>query len=276
MKRKLIINADDIGMHPAVDQAAIGLAETGVVTSVSMMALGNPTGDAIRVFRGYGVDIGLHLDLTSEMANRRYGTNATITSLVFQAYCRRLHASRIRDMVRGQIAQFAEQIGTLPAFIDGHEHVHQLPVVRDALMEVLGEMSDDYRPYLRSTMPRSWRGTKAAIIGSLGAKSLARSAESAGHLQNSDFFGGYDFKRSVHIASLWNGWLHTLPDAGALLMCHPALPGQGRNNDFRQREYRFLASVEFEDMLTRHGVVTSGWKESVGSNVFESRLVVHT
>jgi chitin disaccharide deacetylase len=274
MKRKLIINADDIGMHPAIDQAAMALAETGVVTSVSVMALGSPSSDAMRIFSGYGVDIGLHLDLTSEMANRLYDTDATIASLVLQAYCRQLNPQHIQEIVRGQIARFAERVGALPTFIDGHEHVHQLPVVRDALMDVLGEMSDDYRPYLRNTTPRRWRGNKAAIIGLLGARTLGRHADSAGHLQNTDFLGVYDFKRSEHIAQLWENWLQTLPDTGALLMCHPALLGQGGSNEFRHREYRFLASVEFEDMLTRHGVTTSNWKDSVGSNAIESRLAL--
>jgi predicted glycoside hydrolase/deacetylase ChbG (UPF0249 family) len=178
----------------------------------------------------------------------------------------------LRDIVRDQIERFAEHVGMLPAFIDGHEHVHQLPMVRDALMDVLDEMSANYRPYVRNTTPRCWRGAKAAIIGALGAKQLSTRAYAAGHLQNTDFLGVYDFRNSEHIARLWDQWLQTLPQAGALLMCHPALSGQIGNNDFRQREYRFLGSVEFEDMLTRHGVVTSSWRDSVGISAIESNL----
>jgi predicted glycoside hydrolase/deacetylase ChbG (UPF0249 family) len=174
MKRKIIINADDIGMHPAVDHAAIALAETGVLTSVSVMSLGNPLSDAIRIFRGYGVDIGLHLDLTSDMANRRYGTDATIKSMIVQSYRGQLNLPQLRDIVRDQIERFAEHVGMLPAFIDGHEHVHQLPMVRDALMDVLDEMSANYRPYLRNTTPRCWRGAKAASNGQMTLSPLSR------------------------------------------------------------------------------------------------------
>jgi len=266
MKRKLIINADDIGMHAAVDHAAMALVETGVVTSVSVMALGHPMGDAIRMFRGYGADIGLHLDLTSAMANIRHDTNETISSLILKAYRGQLNLQQTQDIVRSQIQQFSDKVGMLPAFIDGHEHVHQLPIVRDALMKVLGEMPHDFRPYVRCTRPQHWRGSKAALIGLLGAKSLRDSAASIGCLYNTDFLGVYDFS-DKRIAQLWHRWLQTVPDVGALLMCHPGLQGQNGDNDFRQREYRLLASVEFEDMLSHYGVLPSSWQETVGSNL---------
>lgn len=58
--RTLVINVDDIGLHPAVRRAVEHLAERGAVTSASMLANG-PDTDAIRPYGS--VSLGAHLNI---------------------------------------------------------------------------------------------------------------------------------------------------------------------------------------------------------------------
>lgn len=72
--KRLILHCDDLGVSHSVNQAAIDLYEKGLITSASIMV---PTPFFIEIAR-YGVehpdfDLGLHLTLTSEWENYKWG-----------------------------------------------------------------------------------------------------------------------------------------------------------------------------------------------------------
>jgi predicted glycoside hydrolase/deacetylase ChbG (UPF0249 family) len=261
--KRIIVNADDIGMCPAVDGAAMRLAEAGIISSVSVMALAAPDSEAMRTFHQYGVDIGLHLDFTSSLTAIRYGQQRTVASTIARAYSGRLHGPKARQMVIDQLYCFQDLVGRMPAFVDGHEHVHQLPVIRDALLDILTDHAGSTLPFVRSTQPQRWRGAKAAVIGLLGAGALAEKARRVGLKTNSDFFGVYNLAKKVRLEHLWQCWLQTMPSRGALVMCHPAMAASSHDEGFRLREYRFLSSALFEDMLYENDTTIVGWRSAL-------------
>jgi predicted glycoside hydrolase/deacetylase ChbG (UPF0249 family) len=255
--RRLIINADDIGMHPAIDCGVAALAGKGLVTSASIMALGRPDRDSLAALRSHGVCLGLHLDFTSAMAHARYGHRRGVAATIAAAWARRLAPHEARAVVRGQLHRFGELTGAMPAFIDGHEHVHQFPVIREALLEVLDGCRQREALFLRDTRPRHWRGAKAALIGALGAATLARKARRQGLRSNRDFLGVYDLSPAADLAALWRGWLASA-SPGSLAMCHPGAP-HAALEPFRQKEFDFLASTQFADLLAEFQIETAGW-----------------
>lgn len=262
----VIINADDVGMHPAIDAAVAQLAGIGVVTSASILTLGLPDPDAIGEMTGHRIDLGLHLDFTSTMANRRYGTTRTVASTIIEAWSGRLDAGQARTIVRDQLDRFGVITGHAPCFIDGHEHVHQLPVIRTALLQVLAEQGLAAQTFIRNPAPRRWRGIKAATIGLLGAGAMAKKAQRAGHRCNTDFFGVYDLRRKADLAILWQGWLAGIRGCGALAMCHPGLSahiGDTQSVPFRLREFQFLSSQLFQDLLSQYRVTAGSWREAL-------------
>ncbi|MES2261672.1 MAG: ChbG/HpnK family deacetylase [Pseudomonadota bacterium] len=262
---KIIINADDIGMHPSIDAAVTSLCESGIVTSASVMALARPERASIARMASLGVDLGLHLDFTSAMANRQYRTDRTVASTIVACWSGRISLAQARAVVRDQLERFGELTGRAPAFVDGHEHVHQFPVIRHALLDVLAEQPGP-RIYIRSTRPLRWRGIKAEVIGRLGAGQMNRMARHAGHRCNDDFFGVYNLNDDTDLAPLWQRWLACVPARGALAMCHPAGCDNTRSaGELRQRlrEFRFLASAQFRDMLAQNGVVPAGWSTTL-------------
>ena len=68
MKKQLIINADDFGIHEAVNLAVYRGFESGILTSTSIMAGGDAFSSAVRLSREMGnIGIGIHLTLVGTL-----------------------------------------------------------------------------------------------------------------------------------------------------------------------------------------------------------------
>jgi len=152
-----------------------------------------------------------------------------------------------------------------PDFIDGHQHVHQFPQIRDALVAELQHRYPNHPTlWLRSTRyyakakpadsavlaarqrtstDRSYRG-KALIIERLGARALEHKV--AGRWPMSRALAGvYDFRGGEAVyAQLLAHWLATM-QAGDVLMCHPASQPMAHDPLGAQRlaEYRVLVAT---------------------------------
>jgi predicted glycoside hydrolase/deacetylase ChbG (UPF0249 family) len=269
-QRSIIINADDVGMHPAIDGAVLRLAQSGAISSVSVMALMRPDVDTLHALRHQGVDLGLHLDFTSTIAAQHYALPRGVGAILAHSYMRRLSLQQACNIVDEQLQRFCELTGSMPAFIDGHEHVHQFPVIRDALLQAVARQAQHLRPFIRSTRPLRWRGMKARVIGWLGAAALETAAHDMGCNCNTDFFGVYPLQKEVRLDHLWHRWLQAMPPHGALVMCHPAISEISPGDVFRLREYRFLSSGAFVDMLNQYNTRVTGWRAALGETAPKS------
>ncbi|MEL4382972.1 ChbG/HpnK family deacetylase, partial [Shewanella algae] len=67
------------------------------------------------------------------------GVLPTCGELIGRAARRAIPVSEIRDEVHRQVAAFELEMGFAPDHIDGHQHVHALPVVRGAVLDALAE-----------------------------------------------------------------------------------------------------------------------------------------
>lgn len=143
-------------------------------------------------------------------------------------------------------------MGQLPDFVDGHQHVHQLPVIRDQLIAVMDQRyGAAVRPWVRSTLPADGcppsTAFKAWLIGRLGANSLRTLAGRHGYPQSNHLVGvyGFDLSEADYLVRM-KAWLACARD-GDVLMCHPSLPWPGGDGlqDARNREYRALSGEIF-------------------------------
>lgn len=264
--RPLVINADDYAMAPAVDDAVLALAARGIVTSTSAMVLAPGWPASGRRLAPTGLDCGLHLDFTSGFAHAA-GCGYPLGTLIARAYSGRLDATRLQAAVCQQLDRFEEQAGGPPRFIDGHQHVHQLPVIRQAWMAVVEQRYGDAARAIavRSCRPMRWRGLKAAVVGALGARALNRAVTVRARLINSDFVGVYGLNDDADLPALWAGWLAHLQGPLPLAMCHVARPGNGAAHDdaihaARLQEYAWLSSAAFQDLLAQRGIAPARWQ----------------
>ena len=252
--KRIQICADDYGFDAAVSLAILEGIDSGRLSATSCMVLSPvwPREAAALRERAGMADFGLHLDV-NEFAELAPGRS--LSGWIAAAYLGRINGAEARMAVARQLDAFEAALKRPPDYLDGHQHVHQLPVLRTA---VLAELSARYGSScaLRSTRSRVWRGPKAAVIAALGSAALRSDAH--GMPMNTDFAGVYDFSPEADIAALVANWLASLPDGG-LLMTHPAREAATETRPdpiraARVKERAFWLSAEAGELMARLGV----------------------
>src|SRR5262249_219742 len=120
---------------------------------------------------------------------------------------------------------FKETMGSLPDFLDGHQHVHQLPQIRQILIKIYQKYFKNKQCYIRAPQSHSnWRdillGEKKILINLLGAKALKRLLEINQIAHPLSFSGVYNFDKSQHYSHYFKQFLNEIADQG-LILCHP-------------------------------------------------------
>ncbi|WAC74809.1 ChbG/HpnK family deacetylase [Roseateles sp. SL47] len=247
---RLCVCADDFGLHPAVNEAVLRLAAQGRLHATSAM-VGAPAWQAgatdLSRLDATDIDVGLHLDLTE------YPLTVPAKGLGWWL----LHGPRrvpaLHREVHAQLDAFEQTLGRMPAFVDGHQHVHQFPGVRDALLTVLADRYPAHHPWLRSTR-HGGRGFKPWVINTLGRRGLERDAAALDFAFNRRLLGVYDFRgNTTDYQRHLQGWLAAARD-GDLLMCHPAtalVPGDAIAAA-RCQEFLVWSAGELDAWLSHH------------------------
>ncbi|MGB7916552.1 MAG: ChbG/HpnK family deacetylase [Rhodomicrobium sp.] len=267
MAEGVIINADDYAMDGDVDAAILKLSAEGVVTSTSAMVLSPAWPEAAAPLKDAPLSRGLHLDFTSPFAGDVF-PRQTITGLTMRTHSGVLDRKLLRKEIDRQLSQFETRMKAPPDFVDGHQHCHLLPFVREALLDALADRygADARRISLRNCAPRRWRGLKAAIIARTGTFRLEDLAREREHRMNSDFAGVYDFNENADFKALWTDWLAGLEGASPLVMCHVAVRGDYDGSDpirgARYLEYAWLASAEFRELTRRLSRRPERWPQA--------------
>jgi chitin disaccharide deacetylase len=271
--RTLCICVDDFGLHAGVNEAALGLAALDRVHAIGCLVGGAAWGvrwtEALRRLDPGRIDIGLHLDFTESPLLPR--SRRRLPLLIAGSLLRRLDAPGIRAEIRAQLETFEQALGRRPAFVDGHQHVHQLAVVRHELLDELAHRYSAVRPWLRSTRSGAVAGTtagaphrshrqtalKARVIEMLGARAFDSMARRQGFAQNHRLLGVYDFKGGAErYRGLLAAWLASAADAD-LLMCHPSRHLDERDPIAKARlcEHQVLAGAEFATLMRNAAVM---------------------
>ncbi|MGY6268593.1 ChbG/HpnK family deacetylase [Achromobacter denitrificans] len=261
MSKRIVVCGDDFGMNADIDEGMIALAGMGRLSAVSCLALGRSFAANARRLASLDVDVGLHVNFTESLGPDAEPMPA-LGRLIFNAYAGRLDGEWIDAQLARQFDAFEAATGRAPDYVDGHQHVHQLPGIRDRLLALLKRRYGASRPWVRQTAPGMQSGIplreslKARIIGSLGAAALAREARKEGLRTNRRLLGVYGFDGGKRrYADLLQNWLFNARDCD-LLMCHPAAACKDGSAMSRQRraEFDVLASPKLGDWLVNNGV----------------------
>jgi chitin disaccharide deacetylase len=258
--RRITLCADDFGFSAAACRSILALAEAGALSATSCAVDGAAMADHAAPLRDLRrsaatgrLGVGLHLNLTE---NPAFAGSQPLQRWLRQCFLRRpqVHSRRAQQALRAELARqfdrFEHLLQQAPDHVDGHEHVHQFPGLRPLLIELL-QQRYGVRVPVRCTVPRVWRGTKAAIIAGLGGRALQRQLRAAGLAGNTDFAGVYDLQATRGYAARLQGWLKSLADGG-VVMCHPE-DGPGAS-PARQHEHDVLASAAWVDLRLREQV----------------------
>jgi chitin disaccharide deacetylase len=265
---RLAVCADDFGLSDGVNQAILDLVGKGRLSAFSCLvdAPAFRPGAPQLAPLATRADIGLHLNFTESFGER--APRFSLPGVIARAYARWLAPDAIRAEIRRQLDGFEDACGFAPHHVDGHQHVQQLPVVREALLTELEARYPAGRPWLRVGLPPPAPGLlspfapdrlKPLVLGTLGARALMHAAAQRGFATNAHLLGVYDFTGSVaDYAARLGRWLAQAAD-GDLLMTHPGL-GQQAGDPIaagRRREYEVLGGEGFAQALGAHGAAVT-------------------
>jgi chitin disaccharide deacetylase len=272
LSRSVILCADDFGLAAGVSRGIVELAEMGRLSATGAMS--NMPGwrraaPALIPLRDR-IAVGLHLNFTAGSplgpmpGLAPSGTFPALKDLLPKALKRQLPDTEIAEEIGRQIDAFEEAFGGAPAFVDGHQHVHVLPAIRPALIQVLQARGYAGRVWLRDPTDRATAilrrpvgRNKALIVKSL-ARGFARSAHAAGFRTNKGFSGFAPLDLTVPAARIFEEAFSKL-GAQPLVMCHPGyvddeLRALDPALDSRVEELNYLKSDAFRALLEERGL----------------------
>lgn len=141
--RRLIVNADDLGLSPAVNRGIVELHASGVVTSASLLMNLPATADALALTAGSDLDVGVHLNLSVGRPLARGVGSLVGPDGAFRrppAQVCQLLGGRLRldEVEREWAAQIEAFLATSrqPAHLDSHAHLHALPGLTDVALRL--------------------------------------------------------------------------------------------------------------------------------------------
>jgi len=267
--RRWVVCADDFALDRGAIEATLALIKLGRVTATSVMVDSPLWKEAAPDLKQLAdsADVGLHLNLTQALDA---GSSAwPLPLLVVQSLLRALPRWRVRHHIERQLDAFADTFGRIPDFIDGHHHVHQLPVVREQLIECLRALEAKSPPWIRICVaPAGIEDRKARIVTMLGAEALRQLARSDGFATSACLVGvyGFDLRRDAYLARVRH-WLQAGTD-GAVFMCHPSTKASAKDpiGAARRMELGVLAGAPYADALAQAGVTAVR-----GTAIFKAR-----
>jgi predicted glycoside hydrolase/deacetylase ChbG (UPF0249 family) len=134
-KRYLIVNADDFGVSPGVNQGIIEAHEHGIVTSASLMVRWPAAAEAAAYSQEHpNLSLGLHFDLCEWVY--RDETWVPVYEVVPVD-----DITAVADEVSRQLATFRRLVGQDPTHIDSHQNVHRWEPVRSVLVEIARKLA---------------------------------------------------------------------------------------------------------------------------------------
>lgn len=273
--KRIILCADDFALSPGVSAGITALANKKRISATSCMTT-TPhwEKDAQQLQPLCGtIDVGLHFNLTEGTALSANPCSTTqqifysLSTVLMHALTLRINLEALRRELNAQLDAFIDITGHLPDFIDGHQHIHHLPGVRQVLLEVYQQRLSKSGCYIRCVFPFiSYNNTlwskqriKEWVISLTGAKKMQALLQKNNIPHNSAFAGIYDFTKADHFSDIMTFWLKNVPD-GTLIMCHPGYQiekDQDQLYNSRYKELAWLESPAFSDAARRWKITLS-------------------
>lgn len=256
------MTADDYAQSAEIDHGILQLIAMGRLTATSCLVLSPRWRQAATQLTNEVracADIGLHLDFTQFPHDLTHRLGA----LILKSHLRILPKAQVKQAIRKQLDAFEDALGSPPDYVDGHQHVHQLPQIREALIEELNVRYGNQLPWIRVARPPLNGGFKALVIRSLGASRLEQLASSNGFVCSKTLLGVYGFNANVdQYRDLLAAWLSMAAQSAnpVALMCHPAVgssdttPYQDDILPARLIEHEAMVDTKFANMLQDNNV----------------------
>ncbi len=262
---KLIVNADDLGLHPRIDEGILRAHAEGIVTSATVFATGPNVSDAVARALAQKLPLGVHLCVTThlkpaaEMSEVRWlapgGRFRKDWAEFAAAWIGQLvPAEEVLVELRAQVAR-VRSLGAEVDHLDTHQHLNLLPGMR-RLVEGLALELDLPVRWPRARPGLRWIRRPAAALKSAMLYGFAR-ARPAGKARRIPSYGVYESgalneRRLLRLVS-------QLGDGLNEIVCHPGLsPGVVREDPtWRyewETEFAAVCSPKVRALIQKRGI----------------------
>jgi predicted glycoside hydrolase/deacetylase ChbG (UPF0249 family) len=139
--RSLIVNADDFGMSPGVNEGVVLAHERGIVTSASLVVRWPAAVEAARSARDHPeLGLGLHIDVGEwEYCDGAWLWVYQVVDLIDR--------SAVADEIARQLDAFRRLVGRNPTHLDSHQNAHLKEPVKSVLIELARDLAVPLRHF---------------------------------------------------------------------------------------------------------------------------------
>jgi predicted glycoside hydrolase/deacetylase ChbG (UPF0249 family) len=247
----IILCADDYGLSPRVSRGIRELLELGRLSATSCMVVYpefSADGPLLKPFLG-SADIGLHFTMTQKRS---------LPFVAAESFLYPPPVSKMIAAVEEQVGKFSDALGRLPDYIDGHQHVHLLPVLREAVVRVAARIGAYVRDASEPIGAAMWKRPaplESTYLSCL-SRPLSRLARRWDVATNRGFRGARNFRDTRPFRDLYRSMIAGASD-GCLVMCHPGysdplLVERDGVREAREAELRYFAGPDFPRDLHDH------------------------
>ncbi len=182
---RLIVNADDLGLHPSLDTGILRAHREGIVTSATLLVMGPSAPEAVSRAKAQGLALGVHLALSTRLSCAAPAAKVPTVApggrlrASWADFARAWLTGRIRRVevereLEAQLAR-ARELGAEVDHLDAHQHLHLLPGIRP-LVEGLAQREGLPVRWPDRLPSLSWRRAPGPALKTLILTALARTA----------------------------------------------------------------------------------------------------
>lgn len=160
---RLIVTADDVGLHPGMTEGAIRAHREGIVTACSIVANGRAFDDAVTRLRDApALQVGVHLTLVEEQPLTRMTFPRSYRTFVPMYLARMIPMPEVEAECRAQIEKVLGT-GLRVTHLNSHQHLHMLPRLFELTMRLADEYSIEYVRIVNDRGGRAGLARRAAV-----------------------------------------------------------------------------------------------------------------
>jgi predicted glycoside hydrolase/deacetylase ChbG (UPF0249 family) len=282
--KSLIINAEDVGISGAVDEAVDKCYREGAITGASVMACGRRFQEAVYMLKNLGrTEVGVHLTLTgnflpcteeSFLINTLLQKNGKFVpgykDLALRLFFGRLELEQVYLELSHQVKRIKKE-GLNLTHLDSHEHVHLFPDILKVALRIAVEFAI---PYIRIPIedPKIiWRQfsvkdyVRHMALNTVSKRTKDR-VDFINTKCNDDFLGHFHSGRLADDILCY--MMDNLKDGVTELAFHPSVESEEFLQEFPwysngPNEFDLLLNGEWKKRLDTHDIKLISHKEAI-------------
>lgn len=253
----IILCADDFAQNKEISEGILELAykhRLSAISCMTKMPLWTSLAPELSILKATlkeqskNIQLGIHFNLTHHSHDTHPLPYWLVASMMGG-----INRKAVEKSFNEQCDAFEDILGQIPDFIDGHQHVHAFPIIREVMIENVLKRYRSKLPYIRNINPILMGNQKSSLKSFVLAKmtqGLTPLLNQHGISYNRYFAGLYDLSPHSDFQALIHQWFEA-PNQ-TLIMCHPGLASQDKTDPIRETRFKEFKVLNSEWFYKHH------------------------